>query len=136
MEFDLDRDIPESTNVVRSMVADEDQASQIGDARKREAEREGGEGSVEMDMTVAAQAECTFMLSGARAGVDGQYRIVSVRHRASRNGGSTTSLEIKQPGGEAGKDRRKAGKGPREKKSASGVPERDLGEYGTSPALN
>ncbi len=129
VEFNLDREVPESTNMVRSIAADEDQAGQIGDARKREAEREGGEGSVEMELTVEAQAECTFMLSGARAGVDGQYRVNSVRHSANRNGGSTTSLQIKQPGGEAGKDRRK-------KKGAVSTPERDLGEYGTSAGSN
>lgn len=129
VEFNLDREVPESTNMVRSIAADEDQAGQIGDARKREAEREGGEGSVEMDLTVEAQAECTFMLSGARAGVDGQYRISSARHSANRNGGSTTSLQIKQPGGETGKDRRK-------KNGAVTAPERDLGEYGTLPGSN
>lgn len=126
VEFDLDRDSPESTNVVRSMAADEDQAGEIVDARRREAEREGGEGSVEMDLTVEAQAECTFILSGARAGVDGQYRITSVRHRASRNGGSTTSLEIKQPGGTAGKDTRKK---PASSSPSSQATERDLGSY-------
>lgn len=134
VEFDLDRDLPEATNVVRSTAADKDQAGQIGDARRREAEREGGEGSVEMDLTVEAQAECTFMLSGARAGVDGQYRISSARHRASRNGGSTTSLQIKQPAGDAGKDRRKTKNAPRPKKGTNSAPERDLGDYGTPPA--
>ncbi|EXL07432.1 late control D family protein [Brucella anthropi] len=107
VEFDLDRDLPESTNVVRSMAADEDQAGQIGDARKREAERDGGEGNVELVLTVEARAEGTFNLTGARAGVDGQYRIISVRHKADRSGGATTSLELKQPGGSAGKDNRK-----------------------------
>ncbi|MFS2324048.1 late control D family protein [Brucella sp. H1_1004] len=116
VEFDLDRDLPESTNVIRTTAGDESQADNVAEARKREAEREGGEGNVEMDLTVEAQAEATFDFSGARAGVDGKYRISSVRHKADRGGGSTTSLEIKQPGGTAGKDTRKKGK----KKSASG----------------
>ena len=127
VEFNLDRDLPESTNIVRATVSDESQAESVGDARKREAEREGGEGSVELDLTVEAQAEASFILSGARVGVDGEYRIASVRHKADRGGGSTTSLEVKQPGGTAGKDTRKKQK----KSSSSGgdTPERDLGEY-------
>jgi uncharacterized protein len=107
VEFDLDRQLPEAVNAIRSSVADEDQAAIVGEARKREAEREGGEGTVEIDLAVEAQAEGTFVLAGARPGVDGEYRIASVTHRASRSGGSTTTLEVKQPGGEAGKDTRK-----------------------------
>lgn len=127
VEFSLDRDLPESTNIIRATVSDEGQANNVGDARKREAEREGGEGSVEMDLTVEAQAEASFILSGARAGVDGEYRIASVRHKADRGGGSTTSLEVKQPGGTAGKDTRKKGKNSN--RNAGNAPERDLGEY-------
>lgn len=108
VEFELDRELPESENVIRSFAADQDQARSIGEARKAEARREGGEGSVELDLTVEAQAEGLFILSGARPGVDGSYRIASVRHKASRSGGSTTALELKQPGGGAGKDTRKA----------------------------
>ncbi|NMG39790.1 late control D family protein [Chelativorans sp. ZYF759] len=104
--FALDRDLPESVNVLRSTVHDEDQAEEAGAARKAEAEREGGEGSVELDLVPEAQAEGSFVLTGARPAVDGTYRIASVTHRASRNGGSTTSLDIKRPQGGAGKDDR------------------------------
>ena len=109
VEFDLDRDLPDATNAVRATAADQAQAKDIGKARKSEAKREGGEGTVEMDLTVEAQAEAPFSLSGARPGVDGTYRIVSVKHKASRSGGSSTLLEIKQPQGSAGKDGRKPG---------------------------
>lgn len=109
VEFDLDRDLPDATNAIRATAADQAQARGIGEARKSEAAREGGGGTVEMDLTIEAQAEAPFTLSGARPGVDGSYRIVSVRHKASRSGGSTTSLEIKQPQGGAGKDKRKPG---------------------------
>lgn len=109
VEFDLDRDLPDATNAIRATAADRAQARGIGEARKSEAQREGGEGTVEMGLTVEAQAEAPFVLSGARPGVDGTYRIVSVRHKASRSGGSTTSVEIKQPQGGAGKDKRKPG---------------------------
>lgn len=108
VEFDLDRDLPESTNVIRSNAKDAAQAKGIAKARKSEAEREGGEGSVELDITPEAQAECMFVLRGARPGVDGSYRIASVRHKANRSGGALTSFELKQPQGGAGKDSRKA----------------------------
>ncbi|MGY6709690.1 MAG: phage late control D family protein [Rhizobiaceae bacterium] len=106
IEFDLDRDLPEATNVIRSPAHDEDQADADIEARKAEAEREGGEGTVDLDLAPEAQAEGKFVLVGARPGVDGTYRITSVRHRASRSGGSTTGLDIKQPAGGAGKDDR------------------------------
>lgn len=107
-EVTLDKggDAPEATNLVRTTAADKDQAKAIGKARKSESERESGGGSVEMDLTVAAQAEAPFTLVGARPGVDGTYRITSVRHSASRSGGATTSLELKQPQDGAGKDDR------------------------------
>jgi phage protein D len=62
-----------------------------------------------MDLPVEAQAEGTLVLSGARPGIDGSYRIVSVTHKETRSGGATTSLELKQPTGGAGNDGRKAG---------------------------
>ncbi|MFN4098136.1 MAG: phage late control D family protein [Pararhodobacter sp.] len=106
ISFDLDRSLPEAVNAIRAQVHDEGQAEEVGKARKAEAEREGGEGSVDLDLAPEAQAEGKFVLTGARPGVDGTYRIVSVTHRASRSAGSTTSLEIKQPKGGAGKDGR------------------------------
>lgn len=54
-----------------------------------------------MDLTPEAQAEAPFKLTGARQGVDGTWRITSVTHKANRGGGSTTSLEIKEPGAKA-----------------------------------
>ncbi|MCL4674447.1 MAG: hypothetical protein KJZ59_00020 [Pararhodobacter sp.] len=109
LDFDFDTSREEVTQIVRATAADQSQAKGMAKARKVEAEREGGGGSVEMDLAVEAQAEAPFMLSGARPGVDGTWRIVSVSHKASRYGGSTTSLELKQPQGSAGKDGRKAG---------------------------
>lgn len=94
----------DASDEVQTDAADADQARGIAEGRKRESERDGGGGTVEMDLTVEAQAEGTVTLSGARPGIDGTYRIVGVTHKASRSGGATTSLEIKQPQGEAGKD--------------------------------
>ncbi len=106
LEIETDRDLPEATNVIRSTAGDKDQAKDIAEARKREAEREGGEGTVVLDLTPSAQAEAMLTLTGTRPGVDGSYRIVTVTHRADRSGGATTSLELKQPTGDAGKDQR------------------------------
>ncbi len=91
---------------IRSTAGDKDQAKDIAEARKREAEREGGEGTVVLDLTPSAQAEAMLTLTGTRSGVDGSYRIVTVTHRADRSGGASTSLEPKQPTGDAGKDQR------------------------------
>lgn len=95
-------------NERRDTVADEDEAKLTGEGRKSDAEREGGSGTVEINIEPSAQAEGTFVLTGARPGVDGTYRIVSVTHKATRSGGATTSLEIKQPGQGTGKDTRTA----------------------------
>lgn len=97
VSFDSSRPLPDSAHVVRSHAADESQAGDIGEGRKGEAEREGGEGSVELDLMPEAQAEGLFSLSGAGPGVDGTYRIETVKHKASRDGGATTSLDLKQP---------------------------------------
>lgn len=104
--FTLDRDLPDSVNFIRAPVRNAAQAKAVGKAREAEAAREAGEGSVEIDLEPMAQAEALFVLQGARAGVDGTYRIVSVTHRATRSGGSTTRLELKQPHGGAGRDER------------------------------
>jgi hypothetical protein len=86
--------------------ADEGQAESMAKGRKSDSDREAGDGSVEIDLAVEAQAEGTFVLTGARPGIDGTYRIVSVTHKATRSGGATTSLELKQPSGSAGTDSR------------------------------
>jgi len=97
IEVGSSRPLPESTNVIRSLAADEGQATDLAEGRKSEAEREGGQGSVELDLTPSAQAEAMFTLTGAGPGVDGTYRIETVKHRANRSGGATTSLDLKQP---------------------------------------
>ncbi len=96
----------DATIYSRSLAADEAQASESADARKGEAERDSGSGSVELDLEPSAQAEGRFKLTGARAGVDGTYRIVTVSHKATRSGGATTSLSLKQPSDGAGTDQR------------------------------
>ncbi|WP_172123237.1 late control D family protein [Devosia sp. 919] len=106
VSLDTEIEGADAINEVRSLAADEGQAQGIAEGRKSDSKREGGEGTVELDLEVTAQAEGTFMLSGARPGVDGSYRIAGVTHKADRGGGSTTSLDLKQPEGGAGKDDR------------------------------
>lgn len=96
----------ETTNVVKTAATDEAQAKDLNAGRKGENERNGGEGTVVLDAEPNAQAEAPFTLVGARPGVDGSYRIVSVNHSASRSSGTTTRLELKQPAGDAGTDSR------------------------------
>lgn len=91
----------------RVLAGSKEQAEQIANGRKEEAKRKGGKGSLVMDITPAAQAEGLLSLSGARSGVDGIYKMTSVSHKATKSGGSSTSLQIEQPDGSAGKDERK-----------------------------
>lgn len=98
VEIDLGRDLPDVTNMTRMPVADEGQAKRRAEGRKSEAKRDAGGGTVLLDLEPMAQAEAVFHLSGARKGVDGSWRVVSVAHKANRSGGATTSLEIKEPG--------------------------------------
>ncbi|WEJ33850.1 late control D family protein [Devosia sp. SD17-2] len=89
-----------------TIAADENQARMIAEGRKADSKREGGGGSVTLDLDVTAQPEAPFILQGAYPRVDGTYRIASVTNKADRSGGSTTSLELKEPGDGTGKDGR------------------------------
>jgi phage protein D len=86
--------------------ADSDEAKKSGTNNKRGSEREAGNGSVTILGEPAAQPEGTCIIVGARAGVDGPYRIDSVTHDLSRGGGFHTKLGLKQPQGSAGSDSR------------------------------
>ncbi|WP_099864745.1 phage late control D family protein [Pararhizobium haloflavum] len=105
-EIDIDGADLDAIDDIRGSAADETQARSFAEAHKVNAERDAGSGSVEIDLAPEAQAEGTFVLSGARPGIDGSYRITGVTHKANRGGGATTVLELKQPGNGAGKDDR------------------------------
>lgn len=95
---------PQSTD--RYSEADADTSKKRAGSSKKGGDREKGGGSASIDGDPSAQAEAMFILTGARPGVDGAYRIDSVEHKYVRGGGYTTSLQLKQPSGDAGKDSR------------------------------
>lgn len=84
---------------------DKDRAQEQAGSDAAESDRKSGEGSVTIEGNIDAQPEGLCVVSGCRPGVDGTYRIEGVDHSYSR-GGFTTSLSLRQPKGEAGKDSR------------------------------
>ena len=78
--------------------ADETEASQQTASDKATSERDSGEGSVIIEGDTSAIPDGLCIVSGARPGVDGAYRIESVTHSYSRGSGFVTELNLRQPG--------------------------------------
>lgn len=87
--------------------ADSGRAKSRADNNAADAERGKGGGSVTIDGDPAAMSQAPCIVSGVRPGIDGTYRIKSARHTYRRGGGWTTSCDLEQPQGDAGKDSRK-----------------------------
>ena len=95
-----------STATDRFRAIDQASARKRGESLDKEADREKGGGSATIDGNGMAQPEAEFTLVNVRPGIDGAYRIESVIQKYERSSGWQTTLEVKQPAGEAGKDSR------------------------------
>jgi phage protein D len=86
--------------------ADQDHATNKSKSNAADSQRKSGGGSIELYGDPRAMSQNDCQLSGARAGVDGAYRIKTARHTFSRGGGWSCSVDVEQPQGAAGSDSR------------------------------
>lgn len=95
----------ETTKYALHTEADEDRANEQATSAADESDRRSGEGTVTIEGNIGAQPEGSCVVAKCRPGIDGTYRIEGVTHDYSRSGW-VTRLELGQPKGEAGKDKR------------------------------
>lgn len=81
--------------------------------RKAKNKRDEGSDSATILLNTSVRVEGVAMVTNAREGIDGSYRIRSVKHRADRNGGAITELTFgeKPSRSNAGQSSKKSGKG-------------------------
>ncbi len=89
----------EAEQTVADLAADGDSASASARSESGESRRGTGGGQVVIDGNPAATPEGLCIVSGARAGVDGAWRIDGVTHEVTRGRGFLTTLDLAQPGG-------------------------------------
>lgn len=120
-------DKEESVFLANYSAHDEQSATNSANGKKSKSQRESGEGSVVLPLLPQARVEATLIVKGTRPGVDGPYRISSVTHKLDRSSGSTTTLELKQPGSGTGRggDKRTPAGIDIEKRAAENKAERD-----------
>lgn len=90
----------------RELLADEESAQRAADGDAALAREKAGGGNVVIDGSTDAVPDGLCIVAGARAGVDGSYRIKTVTHQIDRGAGWVTGLELAEPQGDAGRDTR------------------------------
>ena len=73
----------------------------------QESERRKGGGSVTLLGDPQARVESPLRIEDCRPGVDGEYKITSLTHNFSKDGGYTTRVQFGKPGKDAGTDGRR-----------------------------
>ena len=86
--------------------ANPDNADQHAASVSKESQRQKGQGSATIVGDYAAEPEALFVLSGARPGADGAYRIDSLTHSLDKKSGFKTALTLRHPQNGAGTDTR------------------------------
>lgn len=84
----------------------EEQANEKAKADGKLSDRERGSGTINILGNVLAEPEAICNVSGVRPGIDGGYRISSVKHTLAKGSGFTTAITVKQPQSGAGVDQR------------------------------
>lgn len=87
--------------------ADKDRAKSRAGGNKKGGKSDKGGGDVTIVGDPLAQPGAPCVISDWRDGIDGDYKIKSVKHAVSRGVGWQTTVTLEQPDGAAGKDSRK-----------------------------
>lgn len=136
-EVEIEDEKAKAEFMSRYPAGDAAEAKRLSESRKTDSERAKGEGSITIDGNAEAQAEGTVNLSGSRPGIDGTYRIDTVNHDFSRSTGWVTRLDVKQPQGDAGTDKRKSSNKSRTGgRTAARPPSSSNAEQAGTPSLS
>lgn len=109
VEVDVASGVTDVDSILRTVLsaANEDHAKQKAKSLGKESAREQGQGNAKIVGDPRAEPEALCELSGVAPGADGTYRIDAVTHEVDSKGGFETTLDLRQPQGSAGKDKRK-----------------------------
>ena len=77
--------------------ANQERAKDRAESNAKEAERGRGGGQVTIDGEPAVVAQARCLVSGIRAGIDGEYKISGATHNFARENGWTTTIDLEQP---------------------------------------